>query len=91
MKSDILVAFSRAFDNLGVWATYFSVHAAFGAGGSAASTTRRRDDETTSTRPPPTAVATKATKFTKHHKEDLVSLFEWLSPLAGPRFARWQE
>jgi hypothetical protein len=54
-------------------------------------TTRRRDDETTSTRPRPTAVATKATKFTKHHKEDLVSLFEWLSPLAGPRFARWQE
>jgi hypothetical protein len=40
----------------------------------------RRHDDTTTAGPWPTAIATKCTKLTKHHKEDLLSL---LLPAGG--------
>jgi hypothetical protein len=52
--------------------------------------TRRRHDDTTFNGGAFGAF-TKNTKATEGHKENLESLFEGLSPLAGPRFARWQE
>jgi len=51
-------------------------------------TTRRHDVKTAGAFG---ALHSKATKLTKTHKENLVSLFYGLQPLPPPRFARWQE
>jgi len=55
----------------------FAVTPAFGGCGFGRITTGRRNDDAV---PRPTAVATKHTKLTKRHKENLVSLFDGLRP-----------